>query len=60
MITAAEYRKLAGECFRLACQSKLEPVRTAYLDLARLWLETASRLDGLPSDSTAQYFDLSY
>jgi hypothetical protein len=36
MITAPEYRRLAEECFRLACQSETEPVRAAYLDLARL------------------------
>jgi len=36
MITATEYRRLAEECFRLACQSETEPVRAAYLDLARL------------------------
>jgi hypothetical protein len=45
MTTAADYRSLAEGCFCLASRSNAEPVRTAYLDLARLCLETASRAD---------------
>jgi hypothetical protein len=41
--TAADYRKLAEECFCLASRSFPEPVRAAYIDLARLSLEAASR-----------------
>jgi hypothetical protein len=43
MTTAADYRKLAEECFCLATRSFPEPVRAAYIDLARLSLDTASR-----------------
>ena len=43
MPTANEYLKMAEECYRLACEAKTETDRVACIDLARTWLEAASR-----------------
>jgi hypothetical protein len=45
MSTADEYRKIAEEYDRLACEAKTETDRLALLDLAHTWLDTASRQD---------------
>ncbi|MGA2894979.1 MAG: hypothetical protein ABSE22_19100 [Xanthobacteraceae bacterium] len=47
MPTSTEYRQTAEECYRLAQEAKTETDRLACLDLARTWLDAASRLDQL-------------
>jgi uncharacterized protein YjhX (UPF0386 family) len=48
MKTPAEYRILAEECFKSAGKTTTDEVREVYLQLARFWLDVASRLDGPP------------
>ena len=48
MKTASEYRALAEECFTWARQAKREEVRESYMQLAQVWLNAASLLDGAP------------
>ena len=48
MKTAAEYRAMADECFKWARDTQTDEVRASYLQLAQIWLDTASKLDGLP------------
>jgi hypothetical protein len=48
MKTAAEYRAMAEECFKWASEARTDAVRQSYLQLAQVWLNTASKLDGLP------------
>ena len=48
MKTAAEYRAMADECFKWARETQTDEVRASYRQLARIWLDTASKLDGLP------------
>jgi hypothetical protein len=45
--TAAEYRAMAQECIRWADDAYTDEVRESYLQLAQIWLNTASRLDVL-------------
>jgi hypothetical protein len=45
MPTSDEYHKIAEEYDRLAREAKTETDRLALLDLARTWLEAASRQD---------------
>jgi hypothetical protein len=45
MPTSDECRKIADEYDRLASEAKTETDRLALLDLARTWLEAASRRD---------------
>jgi len=47
--TAAEYRAMAQECFKWAREAKANEVRVSLLQLAQVWLDAASKLDGLPS-----------
>jgi hypothetical protein len=54
MITASEYRRLAEECFCLASQAQPQAVKQAYIDLGKLWLETAARLDERSSETLAE------
>jgi hypothetical protein len=49
MKTAAEYRAMAEECFKWAHETPDNAVRAGYLNLAQVWLDAASRLDGLPA-----------
>ena len=49
MKTAAEYRAMAEECIKWAGQAYTDEVRESYLQLARIWLDTASRLNGVAS-----------
>lgn len=44
--TAAEYRKMAEECFEWATTAVDDEVRANYLGIAQIWLQAASRLDG--------------
>jgi len=48
MKTAAEYRAMAEECFAWAREARTGEVRASYLQLAQVWLDAASKLDGLP------------
>jgi len=43
MATAAEYRKLAEECFEWAREARDESVRRHYAKLGQIWLESAAR-----------------
>jgi len=46
MKTAAEYRAMADECFKWAREAQTKEVRASYLQLAQVWLDTASKIDG--------------
>jgi hypothetical protein len=46
MKRAAEYRAMAEECIKWAGEAYTVEVRESYLQLARIWLDTASRLNG--------------
>ena len=48
MKAAAEYRAMADECFKWAREAQTHEVRASYRQLAQVWLDTASKLDGLP------------
>jgi hypothetical protein len=48
MKTAAEYRAMAEECFRWARETQATEVRMSLRQLAQVWLDAASKLDGLP------------
>jgi hypothetical protein len=50
--TAAEYRAMAEECFKWAGEAHSDEVRVSYLQLAQVWLDAASKLDGLPPTRT--------
>jgi hypothetical protein len=45
MATAAEYRKLAEECFEWAREASDESVREQYTSLGQVWLECAARVE---------------
>jgi hypothetical protein len=47
--TAAEYRAMAQECFKWAREAHSGEVRVSLLKLAQVWLDAASKLDGLPT-----------
>jgi hypothetical protein len=51
--TAAEYRAMAEECFRWAREAKAKEVRVSLRQLAQIWLDAASKLDGLPATQPA-------
>lgn len=48
MKTAAEYRVMAKKCLKWARNTYMDEMRETYLQLAQLWLDVASKLDGLP------------
>ena len=48
MKTAGEYRAIAEECFTWAREAHTEEVRDSYIQLAQVWLNAASLLDGAP------------
>ena len=50
--TAAEYRAMAEECFQWASEAKAKEVRVSLRQLAQVWLDAASKLDGLPPTRT--------
>jgi len=45
MATAAEYRKLAEECFEWAREARDEGVREHYAKLGQIWLDSAVRAE---------------
>jgi hypothetical protein len=52
MKTAAHYRAMAEECIKWAGEAHTAEVRESYLQLARIWLDTASRISGLSAGET--------
>jgi hypothetical protein len=54
MKTAAEYRAMAEECIKWAGEAYTDEVRESYLQLARIWLDTASRLSGVATAEAEQ------
>jgi len=52
MKTAAHYRALAEECIKWAGEAHTAEVRESYLALARIWLDTASRMNGTSAPQT--------
>jgi hypothetical protein len=53
MPTPEEYRKTAEAYYRLALEAKIEADRLALLELAKHWLEAASREDNKASEQAA-------
>jgi hypothetical protein len=53
MPTSDEYRASAEECYRLATEAKTETDRLACLDLARNWLDAASRQEAMTAAERA-------
>jgi hypothetical protein len=51
MKTAVEYRAMAEECFKWAREAHSKAARVSLLQLAQVWLDAASKLDGLPSST---------
>jgi hypothetical protein len=43
---------MAEECFKWAREAHSDEVRASLLQLAQVWLDAASKLDGLPSTRT--------
>jgi hypothetical protein len=52
MKTATEYQALAEECFKWAREAQDDEVRVSLLKLAQVWLDAASKLDGLSPTRT--------
>ena len=52
MKTAAEYRAMAEECFKWAREAQDDEVRVSLKQLAQVWLDAASKLDGPPPTQT--------
>ena len=52
MKTAAEYRAMADECFKWAREAQTKETRVSLRQLAQVWLDAASKLDGLPPTPT--------
>jgi hypothetical protein len=48
MKMASEYRAMAEECFRWAREAHTKEVRESYRQLAQVWLNAASFVDGGP------------
>jgi hypothetical protein len=48
MKTASDYRAMAEECFGWAREAHKEEVRESYIQLAQVWLNAASLIDGAP------------
>jgi hypothetical protein len=44
---ADEYRAMADECFKWAREARADEVRVSLLQLAQVWLDAATKLDGL-------------
>jgi len=60
MKTAAEYRAMADECFKWAREAQTKEVRKSYLQLAQIWLNTASKIDSLPPTQSPLAPDLGH
>jgi hypothetical protein len=46
MTTPSEYRRMAKDCLGWAGKARSDNARDAYTEFARLWVESASKLDG--------------
>lgn len=46
---------MAEECIKWAGEAYTDEVRESYLQLARIWLDTASRLNGVASVDAEPY-----
>jgi hypothetical protein len=57
MKTAAEYRAMAEECSQWAREAKANEVRMSLRQLAQVWLNAASKLDGPPPTRTQSALD---
>jgi hypothetical protein len=57
MKTAGEYRAMAEECFKWSREAKDDEVRESLLQLAQVWLDAASKLDGPPPTPTQSESD---
>jgi hypothetical protein len=53
MKTPTEYRAMAEECYKWARDAKANEVRLSLKQLAQVWLDAASKLDGLPATRLA-------
>jgi hypothetical protein len=51
MKTAAEYRAMSEECFKWAREARTNETRVSLRQLALIWLDTASKLDGPPTQT---------
>jgi hypothetical protein len=49
MKTSAEYRAMAEECIKWAREAQAKEVCVSLQQLAQVWLDAASKLDGLPA-----------
>jgi hypothetical protein len=45
MTTAVEYRQYAKECLESAREATSDPIRKQFLDMAKLWMLAADKLD---------------
>jgi len=52
MKTAGEYRAMAEECFKWAREAQVKEVRVPLQQPAQVWLDAASKLDGVPAAIT--------
>jgi hypothetical protein len=52
MKTAIEYRAMAEECYKWAREAQANEARVSLKQLAQVWLDAASKLDGLPPTRT--------
>jgi hypothetical protein len=52
MKTAAEYRAMAEECFKWAREARMKETRASLRQLAQIWLDKASKLDGPTQTAT--------
>jgi hypothetical protein len=48
MSTPDDYQAMAEECFRRAQEAQTDSERHGFLELARTWLEAASKVDSGP------------
>lgn len=58
MTTAAEYRQYAQECIESARSATVDSVRKQFLDIAKLWLMAADKVDvgvDLPDDKPGKF-----
>ncbi len=51
--TAKEYRAMAEECAKWAREAQDDDVSAPLLQSAQMWLDAASKLDGLPASQVA-------
>jgi len=53
MKTASEYRTMPEACFQWAHEATGKEVRESYMQLAQVWLNAASLIDGAPPTRAA-------